>query len=142
MIKIVVFLNVIFFLYSCTNQSIYSGKIINQEDLANINFKNKSTLINKLGMPSYEDPIENKFFYFTEKKTKKSAFNEKTQYSFVFVFEFNEYNEIIENKVYDLQNNVDINLIKDETDNEIVNQGIIEKVFGGVGPQNELPTSP
>ena len=142
MIRFVVFLNIILFLYSCTTQSIYSGKIINQEDLANINFKNKSILIEKLGMPSYEDPIENKFFYFTEKKTKKSAFNEKTQYSFIFVFEFNEYNEIIKNTVYDLKNNIDVNLIKDETDNEIVNQGIIEKVFGGVGPQNELPTSP
>ena len=142
MIKIIVLLNIIFFLYSCTTQSIYSGKIINQENLANINYKNKSTLIKKLGMPSYEDPIENKFFYFTEKKIKKSAFNEKTQYSFVFVFEFNEYNEIIKNTAYDLQNNVDVKLIKDETDNEIVNQGIIEKVFGGVGPQNELPTSP
>ena len=142
MIRFVVFLNIILFLYSCTTQSIYSGKIINQEDLANINFKNKSILIEKLGMPSYEDPIENKFFYFTEKKTKKSAFNEETQYSFIFVFEFNEYNEIIKNTVYDLQNNLDVNLIKDETDNEIVNQGIIEKVFGGVGPQNELPTSP
>jgi len=141
-IKIIVLLNIIFFLYSCTTQSIYSGKIINQENLANINYKNKSTLIKKLGMPSYEDPIENKFFYFTEKKIKKSAFNEKTQYSFVFVFEFNEYNEIIKNTAYDLQNNVDVKLIKDETDNEIVNQGIIEKVFGGVGPQNELPTSP
>ena len=142
MIRFVVFLNIILFLYSCTTQSIYSGKIINQEDLANINFKNKSILIEKLGMPSYEDPIENKFFYFTEKKTKKSAFNEETQYSFIFVFEFNEYNEIIKNTVYDLQNNLDVNLIKDEIDNEIVNQGIIEKVFGGVGPQNELPTSP
>ena len=142
MIKIIVFLNIILFLYSCTSQSIYSGKIINQEDLANINFKNKSTLIDKLGMPSYKDPIENKFFYFTEKKTKKSAFNEKTEYSFVFVFEFNEYNEIIQNTVYDLQNNEDIKLIKDETDNEIVNQGIIEKIFVGVGPQNEITTSP
>ena len=40
-------------------------------------FENKSKLINKLGTPSYIDPIENKFFYFSEVSEKKSIFKKR-----------------------------------------------------------------
>ena len=43
--------------------------------------------------------------------------------------------------VYDLTNSKDIGFIKKETENTIVQRGLIEKIFGGVGPQQELPTS-
>ena len=49
-------------------------------------FLNKDSLISKLGMPSYVDPIENKFFYFTELSQKKSILKKKIKYSYVFVF--------------------------------------------------------
>ena len=42
---------------------------------------------------------------------------------------------------YNLQNKNEISLAKDETSNNIVRRGLIEKIFGGVGPQ-QLPTSP
>ena len=36
----------------------------------------------------------------------------------------------------------DIKFVKDQTSNEIVRRGLIEKIFGGVGTQQELPTTP
>ena len=40
---------------------------------------------------------------------------------------------------------LDIDTIKfsdDKTSNQIVKRGLLEKIFGGVGPQQELPTTP
>ena len=48
----------------------------------------------------------------------------------------------------DFKKNVKINQIKnikfsnDKTSNEIVKRGLLEKIFGGVGTQQELPTTP
>ena len=132
-----------FLLFNCSNKTTYSGKILNQEDLNNINFKNKEILTAKLGVPSFVDPIENKYFYHSEKNQKKSIFSKKTSYNFIFVFEFNEYDKIISSSVYDLtKSNNNIDFIKDETKSEVVRRGLIEKVFGGVGAQQELPTTP
>ncbi len=129
-------------LISCSKETIYSGKILNQENFNNINFKNKQNLLNNLGNPSYIDPVSNKFFYYSEKKQKKSIFEKKIDYSFVFVFEFNDDNTIASSKVFDLKQKESIELIKEETSNEIIQRGFLEKIFGGVGPQNELPTTP
>ena len=141
MYKILLF-SIIFFLYSCNQQTIYSGKILNQDDLNNINFKNKQNLINKMGYPSFKDPIDNKFIYYSEKKIKKSIFSEEAKYSYIFVFEFDDYNMIIDTKVYDLLDNENIDIINEVTESDIIQRGLIEKIFGGVGPQTELPTSP
>ncbi len=132
----------IFFISNCTQQTTYSGKILDPNKLDSIHFKNKENLINKLGAPSYIDPITNKFFYYSEKKQKKSIFNNKTDYSYIFVFEFNEEDKIIFSKVFDLTKKENINLIEDQTSSEIVKRGLLEKIFGGVGPQTEVPTSP
>tara|TARA_Y100001970_G_C14171777_1_gene824576 strand:+ start:273 stop:701 length:429 start_codon:yes stop_codon:yes gene_type:complete len=142
MIKLFVILNIFLLFISCSNQTIYSGKILNQEDLSNLNFKNKDILVKKIGKPSFVDPIDNKFFYFSEKRKKKSVFKEEIVFSFVFVFEFNEKNKIINSKVYDLKNTKNFKFINEETDNEIVKRGLIERIFGGVGPNQELPNSP
>ena len=64
----------VLFVCSCSNQTIYSGKLLNQENLDNLDFKNKQNLINNFGNPSFVDPIENKFFYYSEKKTQKISF--------------------------------------------------------------------
>ena len=132
----------IFFISNCTQQTTYSGKILELSNLDNINFENKESLVDKLGSPSYIDPISNKFFYYSEKKQKKSIFNKKTDYSYIFVFEFDEEDKIIYSKVFDLKNRKNINLIKEETSSEIIKRGLLEKVFGGVGPKTDLPTSP
>ena len=142
MLKTIFYICIFFILANCSNKTTYSGKILNNEELNEINFTNKEKLISKLGNPSYIDPIENKFFYFSEKSQKKSIFKKEIKYSYVFVFKMNENEEIIETKVF---NTKDIDTIKfsdDKTSNQIVKRGLLEKIFGGVGTQQELPTTP
>ena len=127
---------------NCSSKITHSGKILNQEDLKNINFSNKQNLINKLGFPNYVDPIENKLFYFTEKSEKNSIFKKKINYSYVFVFETDENDQIVGSKVYDIKNIKNINFSDDKTSNELVKRGLLEKIFGGVGTKQEIPTTP
>ena len=140
--KFVTYLAFIILILGCSNKTIYSGKVINQADFNNINFQNKENLISKLGKPSFIDPIDKKFYYFSEKKFKKNAFNKKTSYSYVFVFSFNEFDEILNTAVYDLTKTNDISFVKRETSNQVIQRGLLEKVFGGIGPQQELGNSP
>ena len=142
MSRLICYICIFFTLANCSNKTTYSGKIINQDALQNINFENKNKLISKLGNPSYIDPIENKFFYYTEVSEKKSILKKEIKYSYVFVFKIDEYDQIVESKVF---NTKDIKYIKysnDKTSNEIVKRGLLEKIFGGVGTQQELPTTP
>ena len=132
----------LFVLNNCSNQITYSGKIINDNNLDNLNFENKENLLNQFGFPSYIDPISNKYFYFSEKKEKKSIFSTKINYSYVFVFEFDPSDKLIKSKVYDLKDKKNIKFIEEETPNEVIKRGIIEKMFGGVGPQQQISNSP
>ena len=141
MFKYIFLIIITLILYSCNQQIIYSGKILNKESLENINFKNKTILLEKLGKPNFIDPIENKYFYFSEKKIKKSFLKNKTEYSYIFVFKFNDTDNIIKTKVYNLLDKGDLDIVSEETENNLIKRGLIEKVFGGVGSQQELPTS-
>mgnify|MGYP001244089989 CR=1 FL=1 len=132
----------LFTLFSCNNTNTYNGKILNQENLTNMNFKNKQVLLQKLGYPSFIDPIDKKFFYHTEKSSRSTVFNKKQEYNLVFVFKFDEEDTIIESNVFDLNKNEEINLVNNETSNEIIKRGLLEKVFGGVGNNTNLPTTP
>ena len=127
---------------NCSNKTTYSGKILNQDELQNINFETKNKLILELGYPSYIDPIENKFFYYSEVSEKKSILKKEIKYSYVFVFKIDEYNQIVETKVYNTKNIKNIKFADDKTSNEIIKRGLLEKIFGGVGTQQELPTTP
>ena len=140
--KLITYICFFFILANCSNKVTYSGKILNVDELQNINFENKEKLISKLGYPSYIDPIENKFFYFSEKSEKKSIFNKDVKYSFVFVFKIDENDQIINSQVFNIKDIKEIELSKDKTANEIVKRGLLEKIFGGVGTQPELPTTP
>ena len=140
--KIFLYICIFFILANCSNKTTYSGKILDNEELKDINFINKEKLISKLGAPSYIDPIENKFFYFSEKSEKKSILNKEIKYSFVFVFKIDENDKIIDSQVYDIKDIKDVKLSKDKTTNELVRRGLLEKIFGGVGTQQELPTTP
>ena len=142
MVKTIFYICIFFILANCSNKTIYSGKILINEELKEINFTTKENLISKLGNPSYIDPIENKFFYFSEKSEKKSIFKKEIKYSYVFVFKMNENEEIIESKVFNTKDIEDIKFSDDKTSNQIVKRGLLEKIFGGVGTQQELPTTP
>jgi len=140
--KLIAYICFIFVLANCANKTTYSGKVLNQNNFKKINYENKEKLIDALGYPSYIDPIENKFFYFSEKSQKKSIFNKEINYSYVFVFKLNEDGQIIQSKVFDTKDIANIELADDKTTNEIVKRGLLEKIFGGVGTQQELPTTP
>ena len=142
MSKFFIYICIFIILANCSNKTTYSGKIINQDELENINFENKSKLISKLGYPSYIDPIENKFFYYSEISEKKSILKKEIKYSYVFVFKINENDQIVESKVYNTKDIESIKFSDDKTSNEIVKRGLLEKIFGGVGTQQELPTTP
>ena len=142
MFKIFIYICIFFILANCTNKTIYSGKILSNEELEEINFKNKERLISKLGAPSFIDPIENKFFYFSEKSEKKSIFNKNVKYSYVFVFRIDDNDQIINSQVFNIKDIKNVKLSKDKTTNEVVRRGLLEKIFGGVGTQQELPTTP
>ena len=142
MCKLIIYICIFFILANCSNKTTYSGKILNQDELQNINFQNKNKLISTLGDPSYIDPIENKFFYYSEISEKKSILKKEVKYSYVFVFKIDEYDQIIESKVYNTKDIEKIKFSNDKTSNEIVKRGLLEKIFGGVGTQQELPTTP
>ena len=140
--KIYLIIILIFFLYNCSNQTNYSGKILNQDSFKDIKFENKKKLIANLGTPSFIDPVSKKYFYYAEKKEKKSIFNKKLNYSYVFVFEFDDEELIIASKVFDLKEKQSIELIEEETSSDIIKRGLLERIFGGVGPQQEIATTP
>jgi len=142
MFKFVIYICFIFILANCSNKTTYSGKILNNEEFEYINFTNKENLITKLGNPSYVDPIENKFFYFSEKSEKNSIFKKEIKYSYIFVFKIDEDDQIVGSEVFDIKDVKNIKLSNDSTTNEIVKRGLLEKMFGGVGTQRELPTTP
>tara|TARA_B100000989_G_scaffold58879_1_gene40099 strand:+ start:186 stop:614 length:429 start_codon:yes stop_codon:yes gene_type:complete len=140
--KLVVYICIFFILANCSNKTTYSGKILNQNISDDINFDNKEKLISELGYPSYIDPIENKFFYFSEISEKKSILKKEIKYSFVFVFRIDQNDKIIESKVFNTKDIQGIKFSRDKTSNDIIKRGLLEKVFGGVGNQQELPTTP
>ena len=142
MLKLLIYISILFILANCSSKTTYSGKILNEEVLSDINFSNKTKLLNKLGNPSYIDETQNKLFYFSETSEKKSIFKKKIKYSYVFVFKIDDNEQIVETKVYNIKNIKNIKIVDQKTSNEIVQRGLLEKVFGGVGTQQELPTTP
>ena len=130
-----------FIILGCVEKTTYSGKIITSKDLSNLNISNKNELIEKFGPPSYIDNIQNKLFYYTEMVKTKNFFNQKVEYSYLFVFEVDNYNKIIGTESINLLENNNNIYQKQETNNNIIKKGFLEKVFGGVGP-NKLPNSP
>ena len=134
--KLFLLLNLIFAITSCSEPKIiYSGKIINQENIENLNISNKINLIETFGQPSFIDPIENKFFYYSEKIKENNFFSKKNEYSYLFVFGFDQNNNVIEKKVLNLNEVQKSKINKMKTENNIIKRGFIEKIFGGVGTQ-------
>ena len=113
--KLFLFFNLIFAIISCTEPKIiYSGKIINEKNLNNLNISNKNNLIENFGQPSFIDPIENKYFYYSQKTKENNFFSKKNEYSYIFVFEFDQNDNVIRKKVLNLNEveKIKINKIK------------------------------
>ena len=136
LLNVLLFFNLLFAITSCTEPKlIYSGKIINQKNLDNLDATNKDEIIINWGQPSFIDPIENKFFYFSEKIKENNFFSKENEYSFMFVFAFDISDNVIERKVLNLNKLQTKKMNKLVTENNIIQRGLIEKIFGGVGTQ-------
>jgi len=124
---------------SCNEKILYSGKILDEENYDYAKLKNKEEVINKLGNPNFIDPIEKKYYYYSEKKYVKNFFKQKTSNRIMVVFIFNENETIKLVSQYTLNDEIDVKNIKDSTPNELIKRGLIQKIFGGVG--NTVPST-
>ena len=123
---------------SCTERIYYTGKILNfNEDINNLNTKKE--ILNHLGYPNYIDSIEKKYFYYSEKKISKNFYENKIIDRKLIVINFNLNDTIKSIDEYDLDSQNQIKLVKDQTTSDVIEQGLLEKVFGGVG---KAPISP
>ena len=125
---------------NCSEKISYSGKIINENSINYSKLSNKKEIINQIGQPSYIDPIENKYLYYSEKKIFKNFFDEKIDNRLILVFEFDSSDKVIAYNKYNLEDENQISLIKDTTPNNLIERGLLEKLFGGVG-KSSLPNT-
>ncbi len=128
------------YIFGCVEKTTYSGKIITNDDL-DLNILNKNELIKKFGEPSYIDNLSNKYFYFTEKKKETNFYNKKIEYSYLFVFEINNNDKIINSESFNLLKDKNHKYRKIQTSNNIIKRGLLETIFGGIGT-NPMPNSP
>ena len=69
-------ISIILLIANCSEKVSYSGKILNEKNLQLEDLQNKEQVISKIGQPNYIDPIENKYYYFTEKKNMVNFFDQ------------------------------------------------------------------
>ena len=133
-LKIIIFILMLFIILSCVETKSYSGKLIDE------NFKydsllNKTQVTSKLGQPNFIDPIENKYYYYFEKRINKNIFDSRIEKRTMIVFNFEENENVQSFNQYNLNQEQQINFIKDKTKNNLIDRGLIEKIFGGIGKQ-------
>ena len=138
--KIIILATLIQYIFGCVEKTTYSGKIIDNEDF-NFKILDKKELLNKFGQPSYVDNLSNKYFYYTEKKKERNFYNNKIEYSYLFVFEINSNDKIIKSESINLLKDKNHKYRKIQTSNSIIKRGLIETIFGGIGA-NPMPNSP
>ena len=124
----------IFFTLNCSEKTYFSGKVFN-EDFNYNQLTNKQELIETLGNPNFIDLIENKYYYFNEIYMKDSISTENVKNRTILVFLF-ENEEILSVNKYGLDNKKKINIMNETTENNLIETGIIKKIFGGVSPTN------
>ena len=135
--RLLLVLMILIFSLSCNDKILYSGKILNEENLDFTKLKNKEEVIDKLGKPNFIDPIEKKYYYFSEKKYVKNFYKTKISNRIMVVFIFNKNETIKLISQYDLNDKQDVKNIKESTPNELIERGLLRKFFGGVG--NAVP---
>ena len=138
--KIIIIFILSQYIFGCVEKTTYSGKIITKDDL-DLKILNKNELISKFGQPSYIDNIANKYFYFTEKKKKVNFYNNKIEYSYLFVFEITDDDKIVNSESINLLKEKNHKYRKIQTSNNIIKRGLLETIFGGIGT-NPMPNSP
>ena len=138
--KIIILISILFINLSCVEKKSYSGKLTDLNIRYDI-LTNKKQIISNLGQPNFIDPIENKYYYFFEKKVKKHFFNTKIETRRMIVYNFDENENVIYFKQYNLDQEQQINFINERTQNNLVERGMLEKIFGGIGKNTITDTS-
>ena len=128
----------IFFITNCSEKTYFSGKIF-KEDFNYNQISNKKDLIETLGNPNFIDLIENKYYYYNEIYMKDSISTEDVKNRTILVFLF-ENEKILSVNKYGLDNKKKLNIIKETTENNLIETGIIKKIFGGVSPTTMVNT--
>ena len=139
-IKVIIMVMLSQYIFGCVEKTTYSGKIITDDDL-DLNILNKDELINKFGQPSYIDNLSGKYFYFTEKKKETNFYNKKIEYSYLFIFEINDNDKIVNSESINLLIDKNHKYREIQTKNNIIKRGLLETIFGGIGT-NPMPNSP
>ena len=124
---------------SCSEKISYTGKIINYDLFDYTTINNKNEVLNNLGQPNFIDPIEKKYYYFSEKKNVKNFFDQKIESRIMLVFKFKENDTVESSAKYDLNDQKTIKYINDTTPHNLIERGLIEKLFGGIG--NNIPST-
>ena len=139
-LKIIIFIPTLFIILSCVETKSYSGKLI-VENFKYDSLLNKNQVTSNLGLPNFIDPIENKYYYYFEKTINKNFFNSRIEKRSMIVFNFEENGNVQSFNQYNLDQEQQIDFIKDKTKNNLVNRGLIEKIFGGIGTRPLTDTS-
>ena len=139
LVRFFLLLMISFFFASCSEKVSYSGKILNEGSFQYKELKNKEEILLNLGQPNFIDPIEKKYYYFSERKQFKNFFDQKITNRSMVVFIFNEDETVKLVSIYDLNDKKDIKYVKETTPNELIKRGLIEKIFGGV--TNAVPNT-
>ena len=139
-IKKTILIFFILLIISCSEKITYTGLIIDEKiNLLEIN--NKDELLQLLGQPNYIDPIENNFYYFSEKNISKNRLTKKTVDRLILVYYFDDENNIVDTKRFNLDDEKMINISDNRIENNLIKKGLIEKIFGGVSSQPTIPTT-
>ena len=122
----------IFLLINCSQNTVYSGKILSGEIKYDL-ITSKNILIETIGSPNFIDPIEKKYYYYSVKKISKNFYNNKIAYIKMIIFSFDENNNILEVNELNLDQFTKLKIAKDKTENKLLKRGLLEKAFGGIG---------
>ena len=125
---------------SCSEKITYTGLIID-EKIQYLDINDKKELLNLLGEPNYIDPIENNFYYFSEKNISKNRLTKKTVDRIILIYYFDDKNNIINSKKLNLDDEKSIDISDNRIKNNLIKKGLIEKIFGGVSAQPSIPTT-
>ena len=139
-IKKTILIFLLLIIISCTEKVTYTGLIID-EKINNLEVNNKNDLLELLGRPNYIDPIENNFYYFSEKNISKNNLTKKTVDRLILIYYFDDENNIINTKKLNLDDEKIINISENRIKNDLIKKGLIEKIFGGVSSQPSIPTT-
>ena len=139
-IKKTILIFLLLIIISCTEKVTYTGLIID-EKINNLEINNKNDLLELLGRPNYIDPIENNFYYFSEKNISKNNLTKKTVDRLILIYYFDDENNIINTKKLNLDDEKIINISENRIKNDLIKKGLIEKIFGGVSAQPSIPTT-